>query len=126
MAQDVVGEIGEFFSHLDAEGAYVGDQMEPIFKVAVFLRAGGGLTVAQVVVAADGKALLGQEPGKGLIALDILTDAVDQLYHAPGRPFGKPKDGVDLVRAVGGGKEELLGFHREHTFLLYNLRKKLL
>lgn len=114
MAQQEVGNGRKPFSHPLPQSMYVLDQTGPVGKEAVLLRPFGGLAVAQMVVAADGEAVGGQEFREGGVALDILADAVDQLDHSPDLPLRQPHHSVDLMRAVGGRVEKFL---HPHSFL---------
>ena len=65
--------------------------------------------MSQMVVPHYRIAVLCEETGKGVVAADMLGNAVDQLDHRlRGAGFGQPLHRVDLVEAVAGGKSKFL------------------
>ena len=112
VAQQEVGQAGETAVHPVVEALHVPDQVVPAVpgaEIAVLGPVPGGAAVAQVVVARHGEAVVGEEPGKGVIPAHILGNAVDQLDQGPGGPvLGEPPEAVDLVDAVAGGEGKFL------------------
>jgi len=120
VAQQEVGHIGKTAGQVVVEGLYVPYQVVPAVPVAekaVLTFIQGGAAVAQVVVARHGEAVVGQEPGEGVVTTHILRDAVDQLDRGPGRTIlRKPPEPVDLVDAVAGEKVKFLPQgHSDHA-----------
>ncbi len=110
VAQQEIGRAGEPLPHEDAELPHVGGHQRPAVlfaEIAVFAVV-HRFAVAQVVLPADGEAVVRQIPGEVAVPSGVLRHAVDDLHHRPGPALRKPEAGVNPVHAILGGVEKFL------------------
>lgn len=125
VAHDEVGNVGPALLGFAAEEVDIGDDnvgavvaigevaalVEGVEAAGAFGDLASGEAVAEVVVADDGDAALGEFAGEGVVAVDVFFHTVDELENSAGCFGGFPGDVVELLRGVGG-REVVFGlFH---------------
>ena len=122
MARNKIGNAGKTRTLQFPQGPDIQGQMipsVPLAQKAEFPGPGNGAAMAQVVVAADGEAMLIEKAGEGVVPAAVFRNTVDQLDHRPGRFFRRPLRGMDLMDPVAGGKRELpQGCHSNITSIV--------
>lgn len=90
---------------------------EGVESTRSFSNLAAGESVAEVVVTDDSKAALGEFGSEGVVAVDVLFHAVDELEDSAGCAGGFPRDVVELLRGVGGGDIEFVLSHDADGFI---------
>ena len=101
--------------------------VEPAFHGHVAQEGGvrAAAAVADVVVAAHGKAVLGKEASELVVALDVLAHAVDELHDAARLGGGQPEMPRDGGAPVGAGEADVAaGDVHGAAFLLSSLYRE--
>ena len=111
MAQEHIRRMGQFPAYFRHQAVFILHRpIPPAGKNSGYIARTHRFSMAHVVVAHHGNAVLCEKPSEFVVAFHMLCHTVDQLDHRSGRLPGHPQ-AAPQIASTGGGHKKFAHVH---------------